>query len=136
MGMYTELFIATRINADAPDAPEADVIKILKYMIGEGPEPAHLPAHRLFNKPRWSGMLRQASYYFVPTTVHKLEWDSIGNYWSFITFSNFKNYDGEIDAFIDWLGQYVELDGGRQMIGYHRYEEEDEPTIIYLGEEA
>jgi hypothetical protein len=128
MGMYTELFIAARIT------PYPVVIEILKHMQNnDNPAPAELPDHPFFKKERWNFMLQCTSYYFVPTVVHALEWDEIGGHWSFVNFSNFKNYDNELASFIDWLTPYIENDN-REMIGYSRYEEEDEPTILYSAE--
>lgn len=129
MGMYTELVVSTRIF----DEPE--VINVLKFMIAtdlDVPEIKEIPTHPLFETPRWRYMLRSASYYFTPTASSLLEYDKIGKSWSFINRSDFKNYDNEINLFLDWLDPYIDASDG-EMIGYSRYEESDEPTIRYKG---
>lgn len=78
-------------------------------------------------------MLTCSSYYFVPASMSLFQYDNIGQNWSFISRSDFKNYDGEVDKFVDWLRPYLDC-GSDEMIGYHRYEEFREPTIIYSTE--
>lgn len=124
MGMYTELFISTRIK------DVSEVVEGLRLMLGETQWTGPLPKHPLFSTPRWRSMLVCSSYYFVPRSIHKLEHDTIGGYWVLISRSDFKNYDNEINLFIDWIRPYLDVSIG-EMIGYHRYEECDEPTIIY-----
>lgn len=76
-------------------------------------------------------MLTCSSYYFTPVNVNHFEYDSIANYWSLVSYSSFKNYDGEVEAFFDWLKPFVDDEPGT-LIGYHRYEEYEEPTLVYL----
>lgn len=127
MGMYTELVMSCRIKDDPT------IINILKYMIGEEIDKPILPAHSLFKTDRWNFMLQCSSYYFVPDVVHLLKYDEIGKYWSFINRSDFKNYDDEINKFIDWITPNLEDTFGT-MIGYSRYEEDKEPIIYYSKE--
>jgi len=128
MGMYTELVISTRVKDD-PGA-----IEILKFMTGRGELPPTLPEHPLFTTARWKFMLTCSSYYFVPRSMTRFEFDDIGKYWCFISRSDFKNYDDEVAKFVDWLRPY--LPDRDEMIGYYRYEEADEPTIIYGTEKT
>ena len=125
MGMYTELLISARIKND-PIAVDA-----IKAMLGED-NPSKLPEHKLFLTPRWKHMLVCSSYYFVPLSIHKFEYNTIGRYWVLISRSDFKNYDNEIDLFIDWIKPYLDTSNG-EMYGYYRYEESSEPTILYTG---
>lgn len=128
MGMYTELFISARIVDDK------NVISILKYMIKEIEEQPELPAHDLFKLTnRWEWMLQESSYYFVPRSMHLLEYDDIGKYWCFINRSDFKNYDNEIELFIDWIRPHLRDKDG-DMFAYSRYEESKEPTVYYCDE--
>lgn len=125
MGMYTELFISTRIK----DVPE--VIDILKDMIsGNHIELEQIPDHPFFYTTRWKHMLRCSSHYFVPVASSLLEYSKIGDFWVFTNRSDFKNYDNEIDLFVDWLNPYIDAIEG-EMVGYFRYEEDQEPTILY-----
>lgn len=123
MGMYTQLVMACRIKND----PE--VVRVLKYLADPGEEEIETPDHEFFGAARWKWLFTMSSYYFVPATVSKFELDSVGRSWSLITCSNLKNYDQEIQKFIDWVSPYFE--DADEMVGYYRYEEDREPTIIY-----
>lgn len=123
MGMYTELMINARVNNDM------NVINILKKMAGDDTVSVTLPDHPLFKTDRWQFMLRCSSYYFTPVTTNVLSYDDIGDYWCFINVSSFKNYDNEVSKFFDWIKPHLESEN--EMIGYHRYEEDREPTIVY-----
>lgn len=39
-----------------------------------------------------------------------------------------KNYNSEIEEFLDWLEPYIETN---DFIGYMKYEEFEDPTLIY-----
>jgi len=124
--MYTELVISTRVKDD----PVA--VEMIKVMLGLAEAPSIAPKHELFTTDRWCSMLRCSSYYFVPRSTSLFEYDKIGRYWCFISRSDFKNYDGEVAKFIDWIRPYLR-DGQdeRLPIGYYRYEEDAEATFIY-----
>ena len=48
--------------------------------------------------------------------------------------SDFKNYNGEIGKFFDWITPYIEKGGDKTFIGYSLYEEDDEPKLYYVEE--
>lgn len=50
--------------------------------------------------------------------------------------SSLKNYDGEIEAFFDWVTPHVVNSGapGRVFIGYSLSEDATEPTLYYTKE--
>jgi hypothetical protein len=125
MGMYTEIFVSTRI------VNNPDVVAVIKYMLNHEGDDIKLPDHPLFSTPRWAHMLRSNSYYFVPRSISIFDYDHISKSWCFISRSDFKNYDNEIELFFDWLKPYVD-DSPETMIGYFRYEESNEPTIVYI----
>jgi hypothetical protein len=130
--MYTELVMAIELKKDVP----SQVIKVLSYMVGEnGVEPANLPNHPLFKTPRWSFMLNSDSYYFDGITHSELEEDNLfpdHPYYYLSVRCNLKNYDEEIEKFIDWITAFTESSG---FVGYKRYEEDEEPTLIYIRKE-
>lgn len=78
-------------------------------------------------------MLLCNSYDFVPRSMHLFEFDEIAKGWVLITKSALKNYSQEIEKFIDWLRPHLACDVD-EMIGYYRYEESREPTIVYSTE--
>ena len=103
MGMYTELVLSARI-----DLSDKDFLSDLEYMV-EGNDDLsksyqNKTQHRLFQiSNRWHYMLRSDSSYFSGTThsdIFKNE-DSFSPAWYLTVRCNLKNYDGEIEAFLD-----------------------------------
>ena len=122
MGMYTELVLGLQIENQNP------VIDTLKYMVGDIDEPIYpveLFKHKFFSTARWNFMLQCDSCYFDGQTDSTIKNDQG---WYLTVRCNFKNYDDEIELFLDWLAPYIETYG---FLGYHRYEEFDYPTLIY-----
>ena len=129
--MYAEIYVKAVLKEDVDD----NVINILKYMLGMDDvelEDLEIPSHSLFKTDRWDLMLRSGSYYHIPYTVKLFEYDEIGNNYYLVVRSDFKNYDGEIEKFFDWIKQYLEQDGYKTFMGYSLYEEAIEPTLYYL----
>lgn len=122
MGMYTEIYINVDLKEDIP----GDVLNILKAMCGEGDEAA------LEGKPsRWSMLFHDMSYYTPRTSCANLTYDEISKQWSLLGKGDIKNYEGEIEAFFEWIMPYIDAYEG-DFIGYKRYEECQEPTLIYF----
>lgn len=120
--MYTELVL----NVSLRDLPK-DVEETLDAMMA-CELPKVCPDHPLFKTDRASYMLRTASHYFIPESTSafiKLEYTS-SKYLSVRT--DLKNYGSEIELFCDWLAPYAD-DG---FAGYQRYEESDDPTLLYF----
>lgn len=132
MGMYTELVCAFELESDTPK----EVIQILRHMTGQekelGMDESELPSHPLFGTERWRFMLQSDSYYFPGDTHSRLKIDNLyptkPMYYLTIR-CNLKNYDNEIDNLLSWLGRYTRTTG---FIGYKRYEEAEEPTLLYI----
>lgn len=127
MGMYTELIFGASLKKGTP----TNVIEALKYMTGETqekPEDFPLPEGRC----EW--MFKNSSYYFgVSEPLKKMWFDEIGNSWILSTRSNIKNYEGEIETFLNWIEQYISTgSGNRDMFAIVTYEESEEPVIYYL----
>jgi hypothetical protein len=130
MGMFTELVLSTNIKDNL------SAVKILQYMCDNnsvdflGP----LPTHPLFSdETRWRYMFQTNSYYHVPRSHASIEYDDIGEYWTLIVRCDFKNYEDEIDLFVDWIAPYIGgHEDGKHMIGYSRYEDAVEPNILYV----
>ena len=128
MGMYTALHFYSELNVPK-DSMVAD---ILKYMVGDTEEmPEMLPDHELFKSDRWRVMLRMDSYYFDEDTHSTLRWDDNGESYYLNIRCNLKDYDSEIEKFIDWIMPYLdEYKQPGDFLGFYRYEEDEEPTII------
>lgn len=129
MGMYTELHFNSALRKDVP----VGVLEILGYMLGMSEnEPTELPENRLFYTERWRYMLNMDSYYFDADTHSTLRHDWQGTWYLNIR-CNLKNYDSEIEAFIKWISPYLsEYKMKGDFLGFYRYEENEEPTLIYF----
>lgn len=124
MGMYTELVLAVEFRSDTP----VYVSDMLKIMIDDRgvPETILLPDHPLFKTDRWAYMLRCDSACFPGESYVKL--DESGMFTELTLRCSLKNYDFEIEWFLDFIKPYLQTDG---YLGYMRYELYDYPTLIY-----
>lgn len=131
MGMYTELNIEVEINADN------DTLAVIEYMTGKTDatlSDLKLPKHRLFSSPRWEFMLACDSFYFDHTAcssvVDKRPWEEDEHNDRILNVRcDLKNYDDEIEHFLDWIYPFTNTRG---FVGYMRYEEDPDPTLIYF----
>jgi hypothetical protein len=125
MGMYTELHYNVELKKSVPD----EVIKTLQYMLDplEAEQPRPLPGHTLFSTQRWDVMLRMSSAYF-PARTHSELFEQFDQ-WHLGVRCNLKNYNEEIEKFVDWLDPYVDAFKG-DFLGFSRYEESEDPEII------
>lgn len=129
--MYTALHLGVEI---VPTAPK-EVIDALYLMVGTYEAVPTLPDHPLFQTPRWHHMLTCGSYYFDVQTHSELTWDDTASTYFLTVNSNFKNYDCELDHFLDWLSPYIRAKrSGDYWVGYWWYEEDEEPSAIWYAE--
>lgn len=126
MGMYTEIYVKINFKDDLP----AEVVNALKWLAGEDSTQS-LPDHPFFRMHRAPILLRCCSYYHQPGVTRNLWFDDISKSWYLCSRSDIKNYEDEIEAFFDWVKPFVETRGEKTFIGYHLYEEDDEPTLVY-----
>jgi hypothetical protein len=127
MGMYTVFHFNSELKKETP----SEVINIIRHMLGEADRPEALPDHPLFGATsRWPFMLRTDSYYFDEDTHSTLRLDDITKTYFLCVRCNFKNYDDEIAQFLDWIHPYLEKHDG-DFLGFSRYEESEEPTLIH-----
>ena len=126
MGMYTELHFNAELRRDTP--PE--VLEVLRFMLGEVEAQPQLPDHALFSAPRWRMVFRCDSYYFDADTHSTLRFDDISCSHYLCIRANLKNYDDEIDKFVDWITPYLDKREG-DFLGFKRYEEDEDPTLIH-----
>lgn len=125
MGMYTELSLDSDLKCDTPE----EVIQILKYMLRrEDIDMPPLPDHPLFATTRWSYMLRCGSAYFAAQPDSKLL--EVDGDLTINIICNLKNYEDEIEKFLDWIHPWLDCYDD-DFLGYTRYEEDPEPTLLY-----
>jgi len=125
MGMYTELIIKCSIKEDVPDF----VIDILDKMFNDhGAEIFDLPDHEFFKCERWDWIGSSSSYYHTPFALSKFQHDEISS--DLFSRSDLKNYDCEIEKFINWIMPYIDEEPGH-CIGWEWYEEDEKPTLLF-----
>jgi hypothetical protein len=124
MGMYTELNIGVAFKEDTPK----EIIDAVKYLLCETKEKPCID-HELFGCPRHRMVLTGDSFYFDSISDSKMEYNDIDGQYHLNVRSNLKNYDSEIENFLDFISPYIETD---EFIGYMRYEESEKPTLIYI----
>ena len=124
MGMYTEIFFRAEVDEYAFDVIEA----------GINGSPLPSDDHPFFSKPRAVLLFRGASAYFPGARHAVTEHDpQYGTF--YVSFrADLKNYDGEIEAFFDWVTPHVS-EHHRGFIGYSLYEEPETPALYYATDE-
>lgn len=130
MGMYTKLHCNIKIKKEATEC-----IKILKYMLGDVDAiDFEIPNHDLFKQPtqRWDMMLTCDSFYFTGTQNSSLKDDGIGGHVLHCD-CDLKDYEDEINLFLDWISQYADYNDLYVLVGYEIYEENNVPNLIYFG---
>lgn len=130
MEMYTKLECNIKIKKDE------ELIKILNYMLNLQEEIFEIPDHQLFSLQdnRWKYMLCCCSCCFTNTSFSDLRED-YDNYVLHID-CDLKNYNEEIDNFLDWISGYATGYDEYELIGYTIYEENSIPTLIYMNKDG
>ena len=119
MGMYTEIYVNVDLKEDTPKT----IIATLQT-ICNGYTPEGVPS-------RAGNLFQDRSYYTPRTCVSHLTYDEISKQWSLLGKGDLKNYEDEIEHFFNWIMPWVEGWPG-DFIGYHRYEEAQKPTLVFL----
>lgn len=123
MGMYTELDLKVAIK----DNPV--VVDVLKDIAtGESSSIRGRLSHPFFRTERCDMVGWGGSAYFDSQSHTQFKYNAIANCWFLTTCFNLKNYDSEIEKFLDWLCPYILSEG---YIGTYWYEEQEEPMRIY-----
>ncbi|AWQ17081.1 MULTISPECIES: hypothetical protein [Bacillus] len=130
MGMYTELVCAFELIEETP----SHIIETLEFMSGQRDEqPDELPDDKLFSGgSRWKWMLQSDSCYFDGKTHSEIVYDTLVGGCYVTIRCNLKNYDNEIENFIEWISPFIYKKDENYFIGYKRYEEDKEPELIFV----
>jgi hypothetical protein len=123
MGTYTELVLKCTLKKESSIPP--DVLNILKYLFRDRVEikDTAIPNHPFFSCPHWRAIGYMNSVYHIPETFNFFEGNKI------FSRSDTKNYDSEIELFIDWLLPYLDHQTG-DCIGWVWHEELLKPKLI------
>ena len=133
MGNYTEFVFGAELKKDTPK----EVIETLTWMI-KGEDTYTPPDHPLFSTTRWESIGTGCSYSFgYVDPLSDIHVDDISGRHIFAIRCSIKNYEDEIELFIDWIRPYIKRGSGENdFLGYSIYEEAKKPTLYYLHEES
>lgn len=125
MGMYTELIFGATLKNIPTDLERA-----LDCVINDNQDITEA-AQDLIDIYSLNRIFLGSSYYFgAHRNTPTFEYDEIGNQWVLSTRANCKNYQEEIEKFLEYIEQYVEYGSGpNEIYAYVQYEESDFPTI-------
>jgi len=131
MGMYTEFFFRAMVKKDLPEG----VTRVLEYfgrVTDDPPADDQLPDHPLFKCYRWSMLGHGSGILFNSSSAFtNPDWRGFRG---LSMWCEFKNYDSEIEKFIDWIGPYL-AGSYPEFVGFSLYEEDDAPCI-YMSPEG
>jgi len=139
MGHYTELHFNAEIRKDAPKRVTDTLSILVRGDFGsyreEGKWMCHDDLridvdHPFFRLSRSTTMLTCDSCYFSSESYSTFKFDKYAKAWILCVRCNLKNYNDEIELFLDWVLPYVESEPGN-MLGFFRYEYDPVPTLIY-----
>ena len=121
MASYTEIYV----NVDLKEEIPAEIIETLRQ-ICNGIAPPGFPI-------RTGCLFGNNSYYTPRTSVRHLTYDHNSEQWSFLGKGDTRNNNNEIQYFFNWIMPWVEGSPG-DFVGYHRYEESQSPTLVFIPE--
>jgi hypothetical protein len=133
MGYYTELIFGAALKQNTP----SEVIDTIKWLLDKGDKtgfPAILPQN--LKDTRLSWMFNSGgSYYFGSNSGYsEFKYDEIGKFWRLNARFNIKNYENEIEGFLEWIKPYLEQGSGEREFYAIVTTEDGEPKIYYLNE--
>lgn len=128
MGMYTELIFGATLKEKTP----IYVTQALDCIINDNVDvKLSDEAKQFINEYSLSKLIWCTSYYFgAHTNKPSCVFDKIANRWCISFRANCKNYQNEIEKFIEFIKPYVEYGSGTTNIfAIVQYEEDDYPTL-------
>jgi hypothetical protein len=140
MGYYTELIFGCSLKEDTP----RNVIKTLEYMMDKSDFKSidksvalyhyTLPDHEFFNHRRWEHMFNASSQMFgVNEAISEMWHSTITKCYHISTRSSIKNYENEIELFLDWIKPYIRYGSGAHNLYAIVTYESGEPVFYYNG---
>ena len=129
--MYTELIFGCKLSKSTPKV----CLDALNHVInGKEDDTVSEEVQSFITKYSLDYLCWCSSYYFgVCESISKMWYDSISNSWRISIRSSIKNYNNEIERFLDYIKNYVERGSGdREIYAYVTYEKAEFPTIYAL----
>lgn len=139
MGHYTELKFKAKLKQDTP----GNVVNILKRVINERDlglghdkvlftsEDVFKPEldHPFFKCERWYMLLLSTNW---DDKMQGGKFYEENDRWVLDLHTEFKNYDSEIDHFLEWIKPFIVGRKKKQYIGYWRSEDMDSQINLYV----
>jgi hypothetical protein len=118
MGIYTDLIFGAELKKETPK----QVINALKYILGE-----------LQDKPNDFPLPEGRCEYVLQGPYYYFGFDKISRSWKISSRSSIKNYENEIEVFLEWIKPYIENGSwAKDIYAIVILEEGFKPTIYYL----
>lgn len=128
MGMYTHLVLNVNLIKDTPN----DVIGTLLWISGQTDICPIQKWHELYGLERIGEVMCGDSCSFDGDTNYSFIFNEIKEEWAITINSNIKNYNMEYQKFLEYIQPYIKENyGDKKFFGFMRYEEWEEPTLIY-----
>lgn len=128
MGMYTHLVLNVNLIKDTPN----DVVGTLLWLSYQTDICPIQEGHELYGLDRIGVVMCGDSGSFDGDTNYSFLFDEIKEEWAITINSNIKNYNMEYQKFLEYIQPYIiENYGDKKFLGFMRYEEWEEPTLIY-----
>lgn len=137
MGTYTEFKFSARLKHDTPK----DIIDILNTVIVDRKigtdkvlfktEDVFKPEinHQFFKTERWYMLFLSNNF---RDDLQAYQFKFVKNRLEINIHSEFKNYDNEIELFIDWIKPYIIGRKKKQYVGFYEVEGHDKKINIYI----
>ena len=132
MGMYTEMILGCSFKETLPKVCVDALLYVIRNL---EPTENKEEVEKFIKEYDLEYLMFGSSYYFgVCRSNQKFWYDQIRKEWVISVRSNIKNYDGQIQKFLEYLKPYVDSGSGYQLdvYAYVQYEEARFPTIYTL----
>lgn len=138
MGYYTEFKFRSKLKKDTPREVTDLLHKVIverdigigdKMLFHSEDVPRPEIDAEFFDCPRWHSLF--LSNNFDPDITGSKFYKE-NDQWVLSIHSEFKNYDDEIDFFINWIQNYADVDPEHPCVGTIQGEEAEKPYNIFL----
>lgn len=135
MSTYTNFKCKIHLRSDTPEEVVSLIDKTVKGDIGvdkvifhSSDVPDSSIDHIFFQCERWYFLFLSTNW----GSTEGAKFYRSGNHWVLELDTEFKNYDDEIEKFVDWITPYVAGRKKKQYIGNYRVEYSDHPINLYI----
>lgn len=129
MGMYTELIFGAKLKKNTPEEVIETLICMIERLAPPVPEPISS------GKIDASLFMHYSTSFAVSEPQRFIVFDDVQKRYIVSTRSSIKNYDKQIETFLEWIKPYIEEGSGAwNMYAIVIYERFAKPDIYYLDD--